>query len=40
MCAVSTKFNTDVVQQIESLTDIELNKNVMEQLEYAGLTEP
>ena len=35
-----SKFDIKVVQQIESLTDMKLNKNVQEQLEYAGLTEP
>ena len=36
----SSKFDIDVVQQIESLTGIAFNGNVMEQLEKAGLTEP
>ena len=35
-----SKFDIRVVQQIESLSGMKINKNVQEQLEYAGMTEP
>ena len=35
-----SKFDIRVVQQIEVLSGMKINKNVQKQLEYAGLTEP